>query len=183
MSQAKSSPQKSAAEISRRTRVSFVVIAVVAVAALAILLLQTKEPAPLPASSQATSAPSATVTASTTTNATETNRPASATSKSRLSVFVGRWQRTDGDYAIDIESVGGNGEMKARYFNPRPINVSRAEAFEKDGKAQMYLELRDENYPGSYYALAFNPANGALGGIYYQALLRETYEVEFVRLR
>ena len=183
MSRPQSSPKQSAAETSRRSRIAFIGIALVAVAALAILLLQTKEPPRPEASSAANSTSPTAVTAPATTNATETNRPASALSKSKLGVFAGRWQRTDGDYAIDIESVGANGDIKARYFNPRPINVSRAEAFEKDGKTQMYLELRDENYPGSYYALTFNPADGTLAGIYYQALLRETYEVGFVRLR
>ena len=88
-----------------------------------------------------------------------------------------------GEEVIALKRRDNNGEMQVGYFNPRPIKVGRAEAFEKDGKAQMYLELRDVNYPGSYYSLAFNPATGLLAGIYFQAVLRETYEVEFVRLR
>jgi uncharacterized protein (DUF2147 family) len=181
MSQPKSFRPKSGAGVSIRTRISFVIVALLAVAVAAMMLLRTYLPAPTaPAPPQATSAPPA-ITATTTASAT--NRPADTAGKSKLSVLVGRWQRTDGSYAIDIQSVAANGEMRAGYFNPRPIKVGRAEAFEKDGKAQMYLELRDENYPGSYYSLAFDPATGMLAGIYFQATQRETYEVEFVRLR
>lgn len=184
MSQPKSSRPKPGAGVSIRTRISFVVVALLAVAALAMMLLRpSPSPAPAaPAPPQATSAPP-TVAAAAATTASETNRPADGAGKSKLSVLVGRWQRTDGGYAIDIQSVAANGEMQAGYFNPRPIKVGRAEAFEKEGKAQMYLELRDVNYPGSYYSLAFNPASGMLAGIYFQATQRETYEVEFVRLR
>lgn len=182
MSQLKSSRPKSGADVSNRTRVSFVIVALLAMAVVAVMVLRPGSPPSAPATSQGTSAPPA-VPAAATTTASETNRPAAAAGKSKLAVLVGRWQRTDGSYAIDIQSVAANGEMRAGYFNPRPIKVGRAEAFEKDGKAQMYLELRDENYPGSYYSLAFDPANGLLAGIYFQATLRETYEVEFVRLR
>ncbi len=182
MSQHKSSRPKPGAGISIRTRISFVIVALLAVAVAAMMLLRPGPPPSPAAPPQATSAPPA-VEAAPTTTVSETNRPADGAGKSKLSVLVGRWQRTDGGYAIDIQSVAANGEMQAGYFNPRPIQVGRAEAFEKEGKAQMYLELRDVNYPGSYYSLAFHPATGMLAGIYFQATLRETYEVEFVRLR
>jgi hypothetical protein len=182
MSQPKSSRPKPGSGVSIRTRISFVIVALLAVAVVAMMLLRPGPPPSPPAPPLGTSAPPA-LTAAPTNTVSETNHPAETALKTKLSVLVGRWQRTDGSYAIDIQSVAANGEMRAGYFNPRPIKVGRAEAFEKDGKAQMYLELRDVNYPGSYYSLAFNPATGMLGGIYFQATLRETYEVEFVRLR
>jgi hypothetical protein len=42
--------------------------------------------------------------------------------------LIGRWQRTDGGYVIEIKRVATDGTMQAAYFNPRPINVSRATA-------------------------------------------------------
>ncbi len=38
------------------------------------------------------------------------------------------WQRTDGGYIIEIRSINTDGKITAGYFNPRPINVSRAQA-------------------------------------------------------
>src|SRR5208283_4245991 len=40
----------------------------------------------------------------------------------------GRWCRPDGGYILVIGEIDGGGKMVAGYFNPRPINVSRAEA-------------------------------------------------------
>ena len=181
MSQRKSSQTKLGANVSGRTRISFVIVALLAVAVVVMVGLRRGSPPSPPTTAQGTSAPPA--VPATAPAAPETNRPAETPSKSKLAVLMGRWQRTDGGYAIDVQSIADNGEMRAGYFNPNPIKVGRAEAFEKDGKVQMYLELRDVNYPGSYYSLAFNPATGMLAGIYFQATMRETYEVEFVRLR
>jgi hypothetical protein len=41
--------------------------------------------------------------------------------------LVGRWLRSDGGYVLQLSGPGPNGELKAAYFNPQPINVSRAE--------------------------------------------------------
>jgi len=45
------------------------------------------------------------------------------------------------------------------------------------------LELRDVNYPGSMYNLRYDPENDRLNGTYFQAVQRETYDVEFVRTK
>lgn len=178
MSRPKPTGRKNAsAELSRRTRISLVVIALLGLGAIAAMLFLPNSTTVAPVTTPASNAPPAVAAA----NGTESNRPPEAPAKPKLAAFVGRWQRTDGTYAIEIQSVAADGEMRAGYFNPNPIHVARAEAFEKDGRAQMYLELRDQNYPGSYYALAYDPTNRMLSGIYFQAVDRETYEVEFVR--
>ena len=95
----------------------------------------------------------------------------------------GRWQRNDGGYVIDIRNVEPGGKLTAGYFNPRPINVAKAEASQDRGTVKVFIELRDVNYPGSTYNLAYVPADDRLTGTYFQAALRETYEVYFTRLK
>jgi hypothetical protein len=93
----------------------------------------------------------------------------------------GRWQRTDGGYVVDISRVDAGGKLTAAYFNPRPINVAKAEASMLGQTLRVFIELRDVNYPGSTYQLTYDPADDGLKGSYYQAALKETYDVVFVR--
>ncbi|HQW01823.1 MAG TPA: hypothetical protein PLR30_05065, partial [Saprospiraceae bacterium] len=67
------------------------------------------------------------------------------------------------------------------YFNPKSIHVGRAEWVEKEGKLYVMAELQDVNYPGSIYGLEYQPATDHLVGTYYQAVEKNTYDVEFVR--
>ncbi len=97
--------------------------------------------------------------------------------------LTGLWQRPDGGYLIEIRSVGPDGEMNAAYFNPRPINVAKAGASQNGATITVFIELRDRNYPGSKYNLQYDPVFDRLTGTYYQALQKEIYEVEFVRMR
>ena len=48
--------------------------------------------------------------------------------------LAGRWLRTDGGYVLELRDIKKDGSLKAAYFNPRPINVSRAELHRKEGK-------------------------------------------------
>jgi hypothetical protein len=94
----------------------------------------------------------------------------------------GRWQRTDGGYIIDIRSVDAAGMMRAAYYNPKPINVAKAEAsLDREG-VKIFLELRDVNYPGSTYTLAYDPAGDRLAGVYFQAVEGTTFDVFFTRM-
>jgi hypothetical protein len=94
----------------------------------------------------------------------------------------GRWQRTDGGYIIDIRSVDAAGKMRAAYYNPRPINVAKAEASLGGGLVKVVLELRDVNYPGSIYTLTYDKAADLLAGSYFQAVERATFDVSFTRM-
>ena len=78
--------------------------------------------------------------------------------------LIGRWQRTDGGYVIEIKQVTVDGAMAANYFNPRPINVSRAEASILNEHIKVEVELRDTGYPGSVYTLLYDPDKDALLG-------------------
>jgi len=95
--------------------------------------------------------------------------------------LIGRWLRPDGGYIIEIRNIGADGRMDAAYLNPRPINVARAEASWKKGKQEVFIELQDKGYPGSTYTLDYNPDQDAFTGVYFQATLKQAFEVVFVR--
>ena len=95
--------------------------------------------------------------------------------------LVGRWVRPDGGYVLDVREVRADGTLKAAYFNPRPINVAKAEWRQKDGTLTLFVELRDVNYPGSTYTLQYDPASVRLKGIYFQAVEKQAYKIEFAR--
>ena len=97
--------------------------------------------------------------------------------------LVGRWLRPDGGYVIEVKSVNDSGNMEAVYFNPNPIHVAKAEASQDSSATKVFLELRDVNYPGSTYTLTYNPATDQLQGIYYQAAIRQQFQVFFERLK
>lgn len=93
----------------------------------------------------------------------------------------GAWNRSDGDYTIEIKNVLDDGKLNTAYFNPNPIHVGKAEWNEKDGKIQVFIELRDKNYPGSIYRLTYVKETETLAGTYYQAVAKQTYEVYFTK--
>jgi hypothetical protein len=94
----------------------------------------------------------------------------------------GKWVRPDGGYVMELKSARSDGRLKALYFNPKPINVSKAE-WRKGDRLQVFVELRDVNYPGSTYTLVYSPEADLLEGYYYQAAQGQTYLVQFVRAK
>jgi len=97
--------------------------------------------------------------------------------------LVGEWTRTDASYQIKITELMDDGTMKAGYFNPASINVGSAMWAFADGVLKIYIELRDENYPGSNYNLIYYPERDLLAGKYFQAVERVTYDVGFTRVK
>jgi len=95
--------------------------------------------------------------------------------------LAGRWVRTDTPYVLEIISTTENGSLEAAYYNPRPINVSRAAFRVVDGTFEVFVELRDTNYPGSTYTLRYDAADDVLRGVYFQAALGQSYDVTFAR--
>ena len=92
----------------------------------------------------------------------------------------GRWVRMDAPYVIEL-SHAEDGSLQADYYNPRPIHVSRAASVEHDGQLQVMVELRDVNYPGSTYFLAYDQGHDRMSGYYFHPVSQQTFEVEFVR--
>ena len=108
-------------------------------------------------------------------------KKSSAASGSDLSKVMGRWGRLDGGYVLELSSPEPNGVLKASYFNPRPINVSRAEWKQQDGVPSVFVELRDTGYPGSTYTLSYQPVEDQLVGSYFQAAIGQQFGVAFKR--
>jgi hypothetical protein len=112
------------------------------------------------------------------------NSPASAAApRPEFAKLAGKWQRADGDYLLEIKGVDNAGTMQAAYFNPNPINVSRAAALSKDGGAKVFVELRDQDYPGCTYDLTYDPQSDQLYGEYFQAAMKQTFNVTFARVK
>jgi hypothetical protein len=97
--------------------------------------------------------------------------------------LVGQWMRTDSQYMIWIEAVGSDGTLQARYLNPRPINVSRAEVKRNGDRLSLLVELQDKGYPGSYYTLTYDPRSDALYGVYHHLGLNQTFDISFYRFK
>jgi hypothetical protein len=100
-----------------------------------------------------------------------------------FSSLLGRWQRTDGGYIIDIRSIDTDGKIEAGYFNPRPINVEKAQASKGKDHIKIEMTLRDVGYPGSAYTLVYVAEKDKLLGYYYHAVSRQHFDVLFVRMK
>jgi len=101
--------------------------------------------------------------ASTTNTASEPVKPQEQKPFDR-SILVGDWIRTDAEYRVTISELFDDGTLKAGYFNPKSINVSKAGWIFSEGAMKIYIELRDENYPGSNYNLVYYPEKDLLAG-------------------
>ena len=97
--------------------------------------------------------------------------------------LMGRWQRTDGSYVIEIRSIASDGKIKAGYFNPHPINVEQAQASKDKELIKVEMTLRDVGYPGSAYTLIYAADKDALLGYYYHAVSKQHFDVLFVRMK
>ena len=95
----------------------------------------------------------------------------------------GRWLRLDGGYIFEIRAVDPSGKIDGLYFNPRPINIAKAEATRDGSKLNVLVELRAPNYPGSTYTLGYDREQDQLRGIYFQAALGQSFDVYFVRMK
>lgn len=96
-------------------------------------------------------------------------------------VIIGRWVRTDAPYVIEIKGVNDDGTLQAAYYNPRQINVSRAKFQETGGNTWVFVELKDINYDGSNYTLMHDPEKDMMQGLYFQAAMKQNYDVTFRR--
>jgi hypothetical protein len=127
---------------------------------------QAEAPVPAPSPAPATNPPAATPTA----------KPVPLS-------LTGRWLRPDGGYVLEIRQIRPDGTLDAAYFNPQPINVSRAMAQVENSATKIFVELRDTGYPGCTYNLVYDDATDQLKGVYFQAAMQESYEILFVRLK
>jgi hypothetical protein len=103
--------------------------------------------------------------------------------KMDFEILKGRWVRPDGGYVVAVREIDAGGKMVAAYFNPRPINVSRAAASSDGATIKVFIELRDINYPGATYNLTYDPRSDQLRGIYFQPAINQSFFVAFVRMK
>jgi hypothetical protein len=113
-------------------------------------------------------------------NSSSTEKPAAADSPT-FAPLTGRWARTDGGYMLMVHKVEADGKANVGYFNPNPIRVSDAQASQADGALKLFVELRDEGYPGCTYRLTYDKAKDQLVGVYYQAAQQQSYDIVFER--
>ena len=98
-----------------------------------------------------------------------------------FSLLVGEWVRPDGGYIIRVRDIKPDGSVDAGYFNPNVINVAEANVSELKGLVKLFIKLDDAGYPGSTYTLYYYAEKDALAGFYYQAAIKQTFEVVFLR--
>jgi hypothetical protein len=94
----------------------------------------------------------------------------------------GNWVRPDGGYKLVIEDVKPDGSLKASYYNPKKINVSISNWKVENDRLQLFVELRDTNYPGSTYFLVYTKDKDVLEGTYFLAVTKESYGIRFLRI-
>jgi hypothetical protein len=113
---------------------------------------------------------------------TGTSSPAAA-AKIDVAVLKGAWVRPDGGYVIVIKGIDPNGRLEAMYFNPNPLPFAKAQALPEGAALRAFFELQAGGYAGSTYELAYDPASDRLKGTYYQAVVKQKFDVFFVRKR
>ena len=62
-----------------------------------------------------------------------------------------------------------DGNLKAGYFIQKSVNAAKAMQDNRDGLLEIYITLRDENYPGSHYKLFYSQENDAMAADYFLA--------------
>jgi hypothetical protein len=89
----------------------------------------------------------------------------------------------EGGYVININAVELDGKLDASYANPKPLPFSKAEAT-RDGHAlKLFFELRAGGYGGSTYTLKYDAVSDTLKGVYDQVVVKQRFDVVFVRAK
>ena len=104
-----------------------------------------------------------------------------STEKPDFKVIIGEWVRPDGGYVLRVRAIKPDGSVDAGYYNPREINIAEAKVSLWKGLVKLFIKLQDKGYPGSTYKLYYYAEKDALVGFYYQAQLKQTFEVAFTR--
>lgn len=105
----------------------------------------------------------------------------SAPSAIAYEALVGTWVRPDGGYRIEIKDATSLGQLDAMYFNPRPLPFAKAQVRQDGSLLRLSFELQAGGYNGSTYELTYDAASDQLKGTYYQAVMKQKFEVAFAR--
>ena len=101
--------------------------------------------------------------------------------ESSFDSLAGRWVRLQGGYVITIRAVDADGKLDASYANPKPLPFHTAVASRDGNVLKLFFELRAGGYNGSTYTLRYDAANDRLTGVYDQVVVKQTFDVVFVR--
>jgi hypothetical protein len=101
--------------------------------------------------------------------------------RAAFGVLPGRWVRVQGGYVITINSVDADGRLDASYANPRPLPFHTAVATSDGNSLKLFFELRAAGYNGSTYTLSYDAAKDRLTGVYDQVVVKQKFDVVFVR--
>jgi hypothetical protein len=107
--------------------------------------------------------------------------PPAVAGTASLDILKGTWVRPDGGYRIVVRNTAANGQLEAMYFNPTELAFAKAQASRQDSQLHVFLELRAGGYNGSTYDLVYDPASDRLKGTYYQAVVKQKFDVYFER--
>ena len=94
--------------------------------------------------------------------------------------WSGDWLRSDGTYRLNI-SISGDGVPEVAYFNPKPIQVEKAEFKMEAGKEHLIIVLRDVGYPGAVYDLRYHAKDETLVGTYNNPNAGQPFQVSFFK--
>lgn len=95
--------------------------------------------------------------------------------------LTGSWLRADGPYTIKITDVKKEGALEIAYFNPNPIPGGQGSWRMTDNELKLFVILNDVNYQGSTYEMTYNERSKNLVGTFYQAKVKQSFDVYFTR--
>jgi len=98
-------------------------------------------------------------------------------------LLLGEWSKVGTPYLIKITGALEDGKLAVDYFNPKKIEIEKANWLKRGTLLSVYIELQDPDYPGSNFKLNYIPERDVLVGDYFDASEGIFYPVEFVRIR
>lgn len=101
-------------------------------------------------------------------------------------LLVGEWSERGMPWLIKITDVYDTGKLEVGLYNtysPTPIQVELANWFKLGNLLSIYIEIKDPDYPGSYFKLNYVPERDVLVGTAYNALQNAVYSLEMIRER
>lgn len=95
--------------------------------------------------------------------------------------LIGRWNRTDGNYILEITPVKESKTVRVAYYNPKPIHIAQTKITSQNGAIKIFIKLQDKGYPGSAYTLHYILSDDVLKGTYFHAGLQQQFPSLFIR--
>jgi len=84
-------------------------------------------------------------------------------------------------YIARAAELAQSGQIDAIYYNPTKLPFAKAQATRDGATVRLFFELQAGHYNGSTYDLTYDAAKNQLVGTYYQAVAKQSFEVQFAR--